>query len=180
MLTTAKIILGVILLVLGRKLFWFFVGVIGFLTGVLLANHYLHDQPEFVILAIALVAGVLGALLAGLVERVSIEVVGFLGGGYIALDLLALFKLGNGQFSWLPFLVGGLIGALLVAVLLDWALILLSSLEGALIITQGIHLSSAATNLVFVILLLVGIVIQAVTLTRRRPRPVQQKNNNPT
>jgi hypothetical protein len=152
------------------------VGVIGFLTGVLLATHYLHDQPEYVILGIALIAGVLGALLAGLVERVSVEVVGFLGGGYIALDLLNQFKLGNGQFSWLPFLIGGLIGALLVAVLLDWALILLSSLEGSLIISQSIHIPASSANLVFVVLLLVGIVVQAVTLTRRRPRPVQTNN----
>jgi hypothetical protein len=176
MLSTASIILGVILLLLGRKLFWFFVGVIGFVTGILLATQYLHDQPEYVILIIALIAGVLGALLAGLVERVAVEIVGFLGGGYIALGLLGLFKLGNGQFSWLPFLVGGVIGALLVAVLLDWALILLSSLEGALIITQGTHLSSSSASLVFIGLLLIGIVVQAVTLTRRRPRPVQTNN----
>lgn len=177
MITTAKMILGVILLLLGRKLFWFFVGVIGFLTGVLLANHYLQGQSEWVILGIALVAGLLGALLAGLVERVSVEVVGFLGGGYIALDLLNLFKLGNGQFSWIPFLIGGLIGALLVAVLLDYALILLSSLEGSLIITQGVHLNSPSSSLVFVVLLVVGLVVQVATLARRRPRPVQQKNN---
>ncbi len=175
MLSTASIILGIVLLFLGRKLFWFFVGVIGFLTGVLLATHYLSDQSEWVILGIALVAGVIGALLAGLVERVSVEVVGFLGGGYIALGLLGLFRLGNGQFSWFPFLVGGLIGALLVAVLLDWALILLSSLEGSLIIIQGLHLSTSTANLVFVILLLVGIVVQSVTLTRR-PRPVKPRN----
>ena len=178
MLATASIVLGVILLLLGRKLFWFFVGVIGFVTGVLLATQYLHGQPEWVILIIALIAGVLGALLAGLVERVAVEIVGFLGGGYIALGLLGLLKLGNGQFSWLPFLVGGVIGALLVAVLLDWALILLSSLEGSLIITQNTHLSSSSASLVFVGLLLIGFVVQAVTLMRRRPRPVQ--NNNQT
>jgi hypothetical protein len=177
MLSTTKIILGAILLLLGRKLFWFFVGVIGFLTGALLAAHYLRGQSEWVILGIGLVAGVLGALLAGLVERLSVEVVGFLGGGYIALDLLNLFKLGNGQFAWLPFLVGGLIGALLVAVLLDWALILISSLEGALLITQSIQISISSIDLVFVVLFLIGMVVQIVTLTRKPRKPVQPKTN---
>jgi len=60
MLATSSIVLGIILLLFGRKLFWFFVGVIGFLTGVLLATHYLQGQPEWVILIIALIAGVLG------------------------------------------------------------------------------------------------------------------------
>ena len=176
MLSTAKVILGAVLLLFGRKLFWFFVGVVGFLTGVLLASHFLQGQSEFVILAIGLVAGVIGAILAGPLERISVEVVGFLGGGYIALDLFGLFKLGTGQFSWFPFLVGGLIGALLVAVLLDWALILLSALEGSLLISQGTHINYFSTNLVFVVLFVIGLVVQIVMLTRRPPKPaVPQK-----
>ena len=177
MLATSSIVLGIILLLLGRKLFWFFVGVIGFLTGVLLATHYLQGQPEWVILIIALVAGVLGALLAGLVERVAVEIVGFLGGGYIALGLLPLLKLGNGQFSWLPFLVGGVIGALLVAILLDWALILISSLEGSLLIIQNTHFSASYASLVFVVLIVIGFVVQAMTLMHKPRQPVQ---NNQT
>jgi hypothetical protein len=40
------IIIGLVILTLGRKLFWFFVGAIGFVFGLQLAMHYLYLQPS--------------------------------------------------------------------------------------------------------------------------------------
>ncbi len=51
--------LGLLLLFFGRKLFWVFVGVFGFLAGVQIAARVAQGQPELILLLIA--AG-LGAL----------------------------------------------------------------------------------------------------------------------
>ena len=65
-------------------------------------------------------------------------------------------------------MLGGIIGAGLVIVLFDWALIILSSLTGASLIVQNIQFAAYSPALVFIILLIVGIVLQAVQLTADR------------
>jgi len=42
------IILGTVLLALGRRLFWLFVGAVGFVAGLNLATHFFSDQPTWV------------------------------------------------------------------------------------------------------------------------------------
>src|SRR3972149_6375751 len=101
-------LLGAALLAFGRKLFWLLVAVIGFMVGFYLAGQFLGDQSGWLILVIALVAGGLGAVLALFLQKIALGLAGFLGGGYLTLQLMAIFGWGNGEFSWLPFLLGGI------------------------------------------------------------------------
>lgn len=55
---------GGALLFLGRKLYWFFVGAVGFVVGLSLATQWLQGGSEIVILLVGIVIGVVGALLA--------------------------------------------------------------------------------------------------------------------
>jgi hypothetical protein len=166
--------LGAILLILGRKLFWIFVGAIGFLIGFNLAAQYLSDQSIWVILLVAVVAGIIGSVLAVVLQRVAIVIAGFLVGGYLAVQLLEMLEvnlsLAEG-IDWLPYVLGGIVGAILLSVLFDWALILLSSLVGANLITPVINPEQEMATIVFVIVLLVGIVVQATLFRRERPPP---------
>jgi len=171
---TVSLILGAILLILGRKLFWIFVGAIGFLVGFNLAAQYLAEQPIWVILLIAIVAGIIGSVLAVVLQRVATLVAGFLAGGYLTVQLLQMLEvsvpLGEG-IAWLPYVLGGIFGAILLFLLFDWALILLSSLAGATLITPVINPESEMETVVFVIVLLVGIVVQSSLLRRDQPAP---------
>ena len=54
------LILGIALLVLGRKLFWLFVGAIGFLAGMEFASAYLQGYSENIVLIAGLVGGLIG------------------------------------------------------------------------------------------------------------------------
>lgn len=156
-----RIVVGVALLTLGRRLFWLFVAGIGFVAAITLATRLLHNQPEWLILVLALFVGLIGALLAVLLERLAIGVAGFLAGGYFALSLVEALGLRVGPVSWLPFLIGGVLGAVLVIALFDWALILLSSLTGASLIAQSLPLTPPIRILLFAIVLIIGIIIQA-------------------
>ncbi len=162
-----RILAGIGLLLLGQKLFWLFVGLIGFASGIQLATRFFPGQPEWMVLAIALVAGVLGALLALFLQWLAIGLAGFLAGAYIVVHFSHLTGFATGRTDWIFFLIGGILGLILIIVLFDWALIILSSLVGAGLITQTTHVDHSGALLLFIILVIVGIVVQSRLVKRR-------------
>ncbi len=174
-----RILAGGLLLVLGRKLFWLFVAILGFAAGLTVAARLFHVQPEWLQLVIAIAVGILGALLAYFLEKIAIAVSGFLGGAYIATSL-AISLAGNMEpkgdvLSWVFFIVGGIVGAVLAVMLFDWALIILSSLAGALLVMEGLKLTGPVGWLIALGLFIVGIVIQS-----RINKPPRRTNTIPT
>ena len=155
-----RLVIGGLLLILGRKLFWLFVAAVGFAAGWAVATNLLHVQPEWVALVLALVVGIVGALLAHFVSRLAIGLAGFLAGGFLALSLVGILNPQADWWGWVAFIVGGILGALLLGAALEWALIGFSSLAGALLIVDALDLSSTAHMLVLVGLFIVGVIIQ--------------------
>jgi hypothetical protein len=156
-----RILAGIVLLVTGRRLFWLFVGLIGFISGINIAAGFFPGKPEWMILAIALMAGILGALLALFLQRLAIGLAGFLAGAYIVVRFLHVSGLGTSGIDWLPFLIGGILGLLLMIVLFDWALIILSSLAGAGLITETVRVGHSGAMLLFIGLFIAGVVVQS-------------------
>ena len=72
----------------------------------------------------------------------------------------------------LTFIIGGVIGVILVGMFLDWALISLSSLAGAALVTDALNLSGGLGMTAFVVLIVMGVVFQGRELqgNRRRKR----------
>jgi len=156
----AKILLGMLILIFGRQIFWLFVAAIGFAIGMSWAELFFVGSPIWIVLIIALIFGILGALLAIFLKKIAIGFVGFMAGGYICTGLLAFSRLEVMPFFWLTFLIGGGIGFFLAIMLIDWALIILSSLAGALLIVEGIYFMPLFKMLLFIFLLGAGILIQ--------------------
>src|SRR5215208_1738541 len=128
MLSVINLLLGSALLVAGRKLFWLFVGAAGFVTGMQLATRF-WQGPDLLALIVGLVVGVIFALLAIFLQALVIGIAGFLIGGYILTVLAAMLGIDvTGVTTWIVYVIGGLIGLLLVSFLFDWAIITLSSL----------------------------------------------------
>jgi len=154
-----NILLGLILLVFGLRLFWLFVAIAGFLVGMEFAGLILPGQPQWILLLVALGAGFLGALLAVLAQRIAFALAGFYGGSYLA--LIVAQSLGAGGSSFFLFAVGGVVGAVLVTLIMDWAIILLSSLVGAGAIVDGLGLGQTISIIVFLALVITGAFVQA-------------------
>ncbi len=74
----AAIIAGGLLLIFGRRLFWLFVGVVGFVVAYRLAGAYLGSEGAG--WAVAIAAGVLGGVAAVLVQKLVVTVAGFAAG----------------------------------------------------------------------------------------------------
>jgi hypothetical protein len=152
---------GILLLFLGRKLFWLFVALVGFLIGLAYIPKILPDQPETVILAISLITGLMGALLAVLMQKFAIGLAGLIAGGYIAFYILQTFPLGLGTYQWLAIAAGAFLGAVMAGSMYDWGLILLTSASGAVVITENIPIENPYNTIVLLGLLFFGIIAQA-------------------
>ena len=163
MLNVINLLLGGSLLVAGRKLFWLFVGVVGFITGMQLATR-LTQGREGTAIIIGLVVGVIFALLAIFLQTLAIGAAGFLAGGFVLTTFSSMLGMDSGALFWIIYIIGGIIGIVLVMLLFDWALITLSSLAGAALVVQSLFPERLAVGLVFFILFIAGVVIQASVL----------------
>jgi hypothetical protein len=171
-----RLLIGVVLLFFGRRLFWFFVGAVGFLAGLVYAPQLFQGQPGWVLLLIAILAGVVGALLAIALQRIAVALAGFVIGGYLLNAFLTATGIDPGGLAWLTFVVGGVAVALLVTGLFDWALIILSALMGATLVSQALPFNPTMAAVVFVLLLIAGIIVQAGLLYRERSVVVPANN----
>src|SRR6185436_393679 len=126
MLNLINVILGGALLVTGRKLFCLFVGGIGFITGMQLTARF-WNGPEGLAIVAGLVIGLIFAGLAVFLQTVAIGIAGFLAGGYTLSALAGMLGLQTSAVNWVVYIVGGIIGVILVSYLFDWAVITLSS-----------------------------------------------------
>lgn len=156
-------ILGAALLVAGRKLFWLFIGTLGFITGIQVTAA-IWQGPDWLLLVIGLVVGVIFAALVTFVQALAIGAAGFLSGGYAALMLSGMLGLEVGTLSWVVYIIGGLLGIALVSLLFDWAIITLSSFAGASLVTQATAPQSGNAPLIFLVLVILGVIVQGSTL----------------
>jgi hypothetical protein len=157
---------GVVLLIAGRRLFWLLVAIVGAVTGMRLALLGLgHHGSQGIALFAALIGGLIGLALAAFLQKVAIAGVGFFVGGYAAVQLFPSNGAGGGQ---IVFLIGGILAAILAVWLFEGALIVLSSMAGASLIADALHLEPAY---LFVLgLAVVGIAVQAGFTARARRR----------
>jgi hypothetical protein len=155
-----KLLIGIFLLIFGRKLFWLLVGGIGFFAGSYLASFLFQGSSEVVSILFALVIGFIGAMLAQFVQKVGIGLAGFVIGGMVFSGFLSAVLVSVDIPQWVFFLVGGGLGVLLTVVLFEWSLIVFSSLTGAWMITQAMNMSFLASAIIFVVLILGGLTLQ--------------------
>ncbi len=166
-----NILIGLILLFAGRRLFWLFVACVGFASG----YHYvqqigaIHSPALVLILSIAV--GALGAIIAIFFQKAAIVIAGFAAGGYVVLSLFNQFAELPAQMVWLPYIIGGIVGAIVLFFVFDWALIFLSTLTGATLIVQIVAFNPGIEIALFIALVVAGIVFQAKILTGERRAP---------
>ena len=181
---STRILLGVLLLAFGRRLFWLFVGAAGFVGANLFANQFLRGQSDETVVIFCLGVGFVSAIMAMALRKVALGAAGFIVGGYLLMSALAgtgqeheiALAVGNGGehlAPWLAFLVGGLAGAFLINMLFVWTLIVLSSWGGAKLVCDSLHLSAQTLPVVFLVLMCAGVLAQSGVIRRTRPRAVE-------
>ena len=156
-----NIVAGVILLFLGRRLFWLFVACIGFAFAYTYAGQFIGSQPEYIIVGVAIFFGVIGGFFAVFFQKIAVGVSGFAAGGYISLYFFQTSGFLSGQLIWFASIAGGIAGAVLMIIIFDWALIVLSSMSGASMIIQAVHIDSSLDLPAYIGLIIIGCAAQA-------------------
>lgn len=148
---------GLILLLAGRQLFWLFVGVAGFVLGFQFGMQA-FDNSEYAIAA-GLVIGLIGCLLAVVLQKVAVALGGAAAGWMLGERLAVYIGAGN-----VGILICGLLLAVLFAVavlmLFDVALIVISSFTGASLILDPLVPGGTLWLILWVIAVAVGIAVQ--------------------
>ncbi|HEY5811223.1 MAG TPA: DUF4203 domain-containing protein [Terrimicrobiaceae bacterium] len=164
-----QVLLGLVLIFLGRKLFWLFVGIVGFLAGMRFGAELVKGQPELVILAMAIGIGVLAALLAIVVQRLAVAIAGGVAGGMLAMRIAVMLGANAESLGWVFFIVGAVLAAILVSAVFDWALIILSSLIGASLVSEALPFDHFGQLIGMVALFVLGVLAQSKISGLRRP-----------
>jgi len=175
--------IGVILLVAGRKLYWFFTAAAGMIAGIVLSGILLDAENLIWRIIFAVIGAALGAFLAVFLQKLAIGIVGFVAGGLGITLLWRMLELPQeGKMLLIPFLLGGVLAAILVIWAFEYGLIILTSWGGATIISNELMNTNKELDstswvgiAVFLGLLLAGVVIQAVVYTAERKN--NQKKN---
>jgi len=160
-----NILIGLVLLFAGRRLFWLFVACVGFASGYHYAQQMGAIHSPILILILAVAAGALGAIIAILFQKAAIVIAGFAAGGYIGLILFDQFVGLTTQMVWLPYIIGGIIGAIFLFLVFDWALIFLSTMTGATLIVQTAAFTPWIEIALFFGLVVVGMFFQTQAMT---------------
>jgi hypothetical protein len=159
--TVVSIIAGLLLLLVGRKGFWFFLGLAGIAFAITFIPRYFPDLSQQTLLIVSIVAGVAGGALAFALAKVLVWVGGFVGGGYL------------GIIVWQ--IVGGILGMLIAKLLFESVLVVASSAMGAALLVHLCGFEGTLGLVALVVLTAVGIIVQGKLWPRSSPHASQQE-----
>ena len=162
------IVLGILMLMGGRRFFWVFIGAMGFIAGVTYGQEIFGLESLKVLLIAASILGVAGIVIALFMQGIAFGIAGFLAGSYVGFSLLPLIGTFSPEMTWLIALGGGVAGVVLTMVLIDWMLIFLSSVTGAAIIVHFLSPETWVRPTIWIALSVAGIVIQTIFFIRKK------------
>jgi uncharacterized membrane protein YeaQ/YmgE (transglycosylase-associated protein family) len=167
-MSLGPIVLGLALLLAGRRLFWLFVAALGFMLATEFVAPLIAPNDPTTTLIVGLIAGVAGAVFAMLLQKLAIGLAGAFAGAYYLHLLAEIGSVRDPATLWISVIAGAVLGAMLLLFLFKWALVFFSSVAGAHLIVQGFDLSPGLTGAAFLALLIAGLLVQGRQLAPRR------------
>jgi hypothetical protein len=158
-------VIGGIILFLGHELNFLFAGAMAALLGFRLTPLLPPQWPGWADYAFIIALGVVAAIAVLLNERVGYFISGFLAGGLFLVEYYAPNTL---TIPWLPFVIGGVIGALVIGVFTDWALILVTAAIGAYYLLNLFVLDPTMEILIGAGLFILGALTQVIIMQSQK------------
>jgi|SRR5690349_2863003 len=154
-----------ILLFLGREVNFLFAAATAAFIGLRLTPLLPPQWPWWSDYAFMAVLAVVAAAITLANDRVGYFLSGFLAGGYF---LMEYYQPNLLTFPLLPFIVGGIVGSLLIGIFTDWALVVVTCLIGAYYVTNLFRLSPTAQILVASGLFIIGALTQFILIRMQK------------
>ncbi|MCS1410143.1 MAG: hypothetical protein M2R45_03332 [Verrucomicrobia subdivision 3 bacterium] len=165
---------GGVLLLFGRKLYWFIIAAAGFVAGTVIGHEVFPPDPQWLVVVASLLVGVVAAILSIFLQRLALRLAGMMAGGFLGYTVFAAFFAKPWPLVGLA--LGCLLGFWLMMRLFDWALIILSSLSGMALIVERLPLEREPLLILGLVLAVLGIAIQSSMQNKsaagkREPKP---------
>ena len=164
-MTVIRGVIAGILLFLGRELNFLFAAAMAGLIGLRLTPLLPPQWPGWSDYAFIGALAILAAAITLINERVGYFLSGFLAGGYF---LVEYYEPGVLTLPLLPFIVGAVIGSLIIGIFTEWALMIVSCLIGAYYVTNLFELSPTAEIFVGSGLFIIGALTQVVLMRMQK------------
>ena len=177
----AQILIGIVTIFYGRRLYWLWIGFEAFLLGERLASFALYRSTDLLRFSAAALIGLLFALLALRFRRHVLALGGFLSAGVLGLIVTGRFlPIVPGGMALAALVIAGSLGGLFVWRNPDLGTIILSAVSGTLaamtIVRRFTGSNLILEPLAFVVLAGLGIWFQ-VRQWRRSGSPAMMKKN---
>lgn len=165
-MTFFVILISTALIILGRKALW-----LGLFSAVFIASshflsYFLFDQPDSTVWIIAgILAGICLVLYLTL-EKAMVVLLGAIGGGYAVYTItnaIQLVSLDTFSKKTIAFVLGGLIGVIVLKLVFEWAMSTFSALIGAYMVTTLLP-----EQPIFQLALLVGLTLIGIGIQQKR------------
>jgi hypothetical protein len=153
-------VLGVALIAAGRRLFWLAVAALGFVAGLYAIERWAPQLPRTTELVVALAAGILGLILALVVQKAAVALAGFLLGVIVLTRLLPLTGLDPGAWTPLVLAVGGVLCAVLALAAFGLALSVVTAGAGAALLVDALAPPAQIGAILLVVLWVIGVLLQ--------------------
>jgi uncharacterized membrane protein YjgN (DUF898 family) len=151
--------MGVIILLLGRDLSFLFSAAMAAFLGMRLTFLLPPFLPAWADTALILSLAILGAILTVINKDTGFYVCGFLIGGFAFSEY---FAPGASTLPLLPFIVGSVLGAVIIGLLGEWAMIVVACLIGSYLIYGVLPLQGTARTLAIAGIFVVGALVQVI------------------
>ncbi len=167
---------GILLTCFGRRLVYLVFILIGFGLGYLAVQIVMPENTvaETTQIVISVIMGVIFAVAALWFKKFTLGILGFLSlGAALVFGLrTSLNETLSLSTTLLAFLSGGVLGAILIAAVYDWALVFLSAYGGSVLVLRGtgqfIELGRDISLAVLILITILGVVIQASSVRKKR------------
>ena len=154
--------IGFILLAAGSQLYWLFAGAMTFLVSIFITPEFSQTTSQRDLIIYSTTAAFVSILLAVALKKWVVALAGFFAGGFLSFTLPKVIGWTTFQFSWWIFIAVGLVCAFLIVFSYGLAVMLLSSLVGAALVAENLHISVATPSVVFILFFFLGFAIQLV------------------
>ncbi|NWG35847.1 MAG: hypothetical protein HXY42_15565 [Chloroflexi bacterium] len=151
--------MGVIILLLGRDLNFLFSAAMAAFIGTRLTHLLPPFWPSWTDLAFLAGLAVLAAGLTLISKETGYYVCGFLVGGFAFSEY---FAPGASTLPLLPFIVGSVLGSVVIGLLGEWAMIVVACLIGSYLIYGVLPLQGTARTLAIAGIFVIGALVQVI------------------
>ena len=108
------VMIGFLVLIMGRQIFWVFIAGLGFTLGMIYGEQFYAGQPDWMLFLVSSIIAILGAVLAYTLQRLAGALAGFASGWYLTTLLMGYFRVDLDQFEEIVPIIVGIIFALLI------------------------------------------------------------------